>query len=501
MPVVLLVFGFALTTPPVSAQGPWPGQAGNAVGYAAAPGWPGAFNTTACPSSPKSGTSWADATVISNCTYSSSGGTSTSCNYCIFEYVDFINTTIATTNHTLGVGADHEMFIGDRFQSNAIQGGNVASGHSDVWFLYDSFVPLASFYTTPPGMQQWPGAGAGANSTSMSSSNSVATNKGYEFGLEIFTGASMVIDHCDIWGYGNAIAFQNNVTTGNTLTNNWIHDTAEPDGVTGGQYHSDGIGYLNGGAAPNNVTIVGNAVGMLGNTNALALQAASSGYQNITVAENFWSGDGATVSWCRPGSVPCTNSSFYGNTFGTDVEPGGPLYSPGASLGTGTVWACNTIEVLPGTTWTNFANGEFFLNASPENSTRDEGGNTLCAITAPAAINFGKQAVSSSSNGQTITLSNTNTDTLSISSITLASGQHFSIASNSCGSTLSSGATCSIAVKFSPTSAGPHADTLKIVDNTPGVTSPQLVPLVGFAAGSSGASAPTPPTSVTATVN
>jgi hypothetical protein len=461
------------------AQSPWPGQPGNTVGYAASPTWTGAFNATAC-GPPSSGASWDTATVIQNCTYSTPQ--TVSCNYCEFVDVDF-NAGKTVTQ----VNGSHILFMGDRFQSNDVGGGNVGVLGTDVYFFYDSVVPLVSLATSPPGYT-WPSAGAGANSTTITEgTNAINGDHGYEYGFNIGDSSGMGgpvwIDHCDMWGFGDAIVIQT-TTAPMTITNNHMHDIANPSEQV---YHTDGPGYSNGAVAPNNVTMIGNTVAMLGNTNDLALQAATGGYQNIYVASNFWSGNNATISWCHPGSVQCTSSYFYGNTFGTDVMDFGAVYDPGGALGAGSAWACNTIEVRSGTTWTNSdgwtptsaMNGQYFMNNDPPNSATDQGGNTRCGTPAPSSINFGKQAIGASSAGQTITFSSTNSDSLSISSIALATGTQFSIASKTCGSPLNSGSNCTITVEFSPTTVGPHTDLLNITDDTPGVTSPQLVPLAG----------------------
>jgi len=477
-----------------SAFAQWPGQAGNLVGHTQWPGWSGSFNATAC-SAPSSGTNWSNAVVISNCTYSTSSHTTISCNYCEFILVDFKSS--ATNDNNAYVTGSNIIFAGDRFQSNYIQGANVSVTGSNIYFFYDSVVPLVSYVASPPG-SSWPSAGAGANSTTMSNGVNMATlNQAYEIGIEPNNSSGpMVIDHCDIWGFGNAIQILT-TTAQITITSNWIHDGAYPSGVTGGDYHTDGIGYLNGSTGPNNVWMIGNAIATLGNTNSLAFQAATGGYQNIYANENFLSGDNATISWCRPGSVQCTNSTFYGNTWGATVAANGPIYSPGSALGTGSVWACNVVSIPSGTTWTELnspfwqpnhsQDGQFFLNTDPPNSTTDQGSNTYCGIPSPSAINFGNEPSGSTSSGQTITFSNTNSGTLTFSGVALVTGTQFTISSNTCSGTLTASNTCSITVKFAPTSMGPQTDTLQITTNTPGVSSPQLVPLAGIGTTSTGA--------------
>lgn len=473
----------------------WPGQPGNLVGFAAAPGWPGSFTGTAC-SAATSGTSWATATLITNCTYSTSGHTTVSCNFCIFQYVAFISS--ATADNDVLVTGTNVLFFGDSFQSK-YNGGNVSVTNTanNIYFYYSSFTPLISLFATPPAGAPWPGAGTGANSTTITSgSNAVPGASGYEIAIEPNQGTGAIYtDHCDMWGYADA--YQTfTVTAPQVFTSNWLHDIRDPSTFSD---HTDGIGYLNGAVGPNNMTIIGNTIAMLGNTNVIAFQAntSSAGYQNIHINENYLSGDNATIAFGRP--VTPVNSTFYGNVFGTDIKDSGVI-DTGAGLGSGSLWACNTIGFRSGTTWTNSdgftptsgMNGQFLLSASFPNSSTDQGGNTVCAIASPAAINFGLLGSGGSSAGTVVTLTNTNTSTLNISSVTLATGTHYTIASKTCGATLASGANCTITVKFTPTAQGPLTDTLQITDNSTGVSSPQIVPLagVGTAAGAN-VSAPT----------
>src|SRR5262249_14469780 len=213
---------------------------------------------------------------------------------------------------------------------------------------------------SPPG-GVWPSAGAGMNTlTQVPDVNAINGNKGYEAGLGIGNNSGPVtVDHSDFWGFGNAIIL-NQSTAQMTFTNNWIHDAADasPQG-----YHTDGIGYLNGGAGPSNVLIEGNTIASLGNSNGIAFQAATSGYNNMQIIHNYLSGFGYTVAPGFPGNVHFTNSSFVDNVFGTDIRPfWGPLYGApfpdsGWTQTGGSVWKCNTVHVIPSTTWVSGAAG------------------------------------------------------------------------------------------------------------------------------------------------
>jgi hypothetical protein len=90
-------------------------------------------------------------------------------------------------------------------------------------------------------------------------------------------------------------------------------------------------------------------------------------------------------------------------------------------------------------------------------------------------LNFKKVPIGQTSSPQTVTLSNTGSATLNISSVT-ASGD-FHLSTNTCGATVAAGANCAVSVTFKPTLKGARKGTLSFTDNAPG--SPQTVALSG----------------------
>jgi FG-GAP-like repeat/Abnormal spindle-like microcephaly-assoc'd, ASPM-SPD-2-Hydin len=92
----------------------------------------------------------------------------------------------------------------------------------------------------------------------------------------------------------------------------------------------------------------------------------------------------------------------------------------------------------------------------------------------PASIAFGAQAVGTTSNAQELYLYSTGTTALAITSIT-ASGDFAE--SNTCGTSVAAGSSCTISVTFTPTAPGMRTGSLMISDNAPG--SPQIVSLTG----------------------
>jgi hypothetical protein len=90
------------------------------------------------------------------------------------------------------------------------------------------------------------------------------------------------------------------------------------------------------------------------------------------------------------------------------------------------------------------------------------------------SLSFASQNDGTTSNPQIVTLTNTGTTSLAISSISAGTGFG---ETNTCGSSVAAGANCTISVTFSPTTVGLLASTLQIKDGDP--TSPQSVSLSG----------------------
>jgi hypothetical protein len=96
----------------------------------------------------------------------------------------------------------------------------------------------------------------------------------------------------------------------------------------------------------------------------------------------------------------------------------------------------------------------------------------------PTSLTFASQNVGTKSASQSVTLTNTGNTILTISGIAVSGTQSADFAeTNTCGSTVSSGATCTIAITFTPSAAGTRTATLSVTDNASG--SPQTVALSG----------------------
>ena len=118
-----------------------------------------------------------------------------------------------------------------------------------------------------------------------------------------------------------------------------------------------------------------------------------------------------------------------------------------------------------------------FGGAAPTITVPLTGTGTAAAVTlSPTSLSFGMQTTGTTSGQQQVTVSNTGTAPLTITSIVTSSEFN---STNTCGGTIAVGKDqeCTIQVTFTPTASGSQSGTLTITDNAP--DSPQVVQLLG----------------------
>jgi phospholipase C len=128
---------------------------------------------------------------------------------------------------------------------------------------------------------------------------------------------------------------------------------------------------------------------------------------------------------------------------------------------------------------------------SPDNVQVHGTGVSATVTVSPGSLTFANQAVGTTSPTQAVTITNSQTKALSITSIVASSG--FS-ETNNCPASLAAAANCTVNVAFAPTQSGAQSGTLTITDNVTG--SPQVVTLSGTTS-----SAATTQTSLTSSLN
>ena len=115
---------------------------------------------------------------------------------------------------------------------------------------------------------------------------------------------------------------------------------------------------------------------------------------------------------------------------------------------------------------------------SPQTASLSGTGVTATATLSPTSLTFSSQNVGTTSAAQAVTLSNTGSAALSISSIAFTGTNSTDFAqTNNCGSSLAASASCTINVTFTPAATGSRTATLTANDSASG--SPQTASLSG----------------------
>jgi F5/8 type C domain/Abnormal spindle-like microcephaly-assoc'd, ASPM-SPD-2-Hydin len=166
-----------------------------------------------------------------------------------------------------------------------------------------------------------------------------------------------------------------------------------------------------------------------------------------------------------------TNASDFAqtNTCGSSVAPGA---------------SCTlNITFTPGATGARSANMTITDNAanSPQTVALTGVGSMPSIALNPGSVDFGSQNVQSSSAVQQVTLTNSGTAPLAISSIAVSGANASDFAqTNTCGSSVAVGASCPISITFTPGAAGARSASITVTDNA--ASSPQTVALTGTGA-------------------
>jgi hypothetical protein len=188
---------------------------------------------------------------------------------------------------------------------------------------------------------------------------------------------------------------------------------------------------------------------------------------NITVQVTYWAtaGQGFTVQYSTP----------------TNKYQNGPTVT---SPGTGT-WATATVQ-LTGAQLDELENGSADLRLAVTTPTAPlivrsvamsvtSNGPVLAA--SPSSLSFGNVSVGSTSAAQTVTITNSGNAAATVSGITAAAGF---AETNTCGSSLAVGASCTASVTFAPTAGQTYSGDLTVNSNA--TNSPLLVALSGSGA-------------------
>jgi kumamolisin len=197
--------------------------------------------------------------------------------------------------------------------------------------------------------------------------------------------------------------------------------------------------------------------GLTANPNSLTVQQGSNGTSTITV--NDFDGFSGSVTLSATGMPSGVTAGFSPNP--TNITSTLTITVPaGTPTGTSTI----TVSGVSGT-----------LSSSTTIALKITAAQVPAVVLTPTSLTFGNETVGGTSAAKTVTVRNSGTATLDISSI-VASGD-FAISSTTCGATLNAGSSCTIKVTFTPTELGARTGDITLTDNAP--NSPQQVPLSG----------------------
>lgn len=180
-------------------------------------------------------------------------------------------------------------------------------------------------------------------------------------------------------------------------------------------------------------------------------------------------------------TVTLTNTGGQTLTFsGSGISTTGP-FSQTNNCGSGVASGASCqIQITFKPTAAGTAAGTITINDNAALSPQKvplKGTGTVMTIS-PEAVNFGDQAVGTTSGAAPITLANTGASAVSITTVSIAGTDPGDFAqSNNCGKSLAAHASCTINATFKPTATGARSGTVSVTDNGGG--SPQTVALTG----------------------
>jgi parallel beta-helix repeat protein len=195
-------------------------------------------------------------------------------------------------------------------------------------------------------------------------------------------------------------------------------------------------------------------------------------------------GNGATIgsiglalppstSWGARTQTIAVSGSNDGTTFTTLVGAATYAFDPAVNNNTVTIPVSATTRYLR---LTFTGNTGWPAGQLSEFQAFGPGGTTPTAVLSatPSSLAFGSQAVGTTSAAQTVTVKNTGTAAAAISSV--AAGGDFA-QTNTCGSSLAAGASCTASVTFTPSASGARSGSLTVTSTA--TNSPTQVSLTG----------------------
>jgi Abnormal spindle-like microcephaly-assoc'd, ASPM-SPD-2-Hydin len=233
-----------------------------------------------------------------------------------------------------------------------------------------------------------------------------------------------------------------------------------PAGLPAGTYNVVAVAN---GIASNSIVVsvvAGTGFSLGASPSSVTIAQGSSGTSTITVTpQNGFSG---SVTLSASGLPNGVTAAFNPNPTATTSTL---TLTASATAATGT----STVTIT-GVSGSVTATTTLSLTVNP-------GGTGPTVTVSPTSLTWGTVVLGATGPAKAVTLTNTGSVTLNISSITTSGDFAQAASTKPCGSTLAAGKSCIIKVTFTPTALGTRTGTLTLTDNSP--SSPQTVALSG----------------------
>jgi subtilase family serine protease len=237
-------------------------------------------------------------------------------------------------------------------------------------------------------------------------------------------------------------------------------------GTTTGWDFTTGIGTVNAANLVNNWPGATPNFSLSASPNTLTIVQGASGTSTITITpQNGFSGSVTLAASGLPSGVTAT---FNPNP--------ATVTSPASTTSTLTLAATATAATGTVTVTITGTSGSLTATTTLSLTVNASGGGPAVTLT-PTSLIWGNVVVGVTAPAKSVTVANTGTATLNISSIATSGDFAQTTSTKPCGSTLAAGKSCVIKVTFTPTQLGARTGTLTITDNAS--NSPQTVPLSG----------------------
>jgi F5/8 type C domain/Pectate lyase superfamily protein/Abnormal spindle-like microcephaly-assoc'd, ASPM-SPD-2-Hydin len=181
---------------------------------------------------------------------------------------------------------------------------------------------------------------------------------------------------------------------------------------------------------------------------------STSGAQSVTVSN-------PTSSAASVSSIAVTGDFAQTNTCGSSI-------AAGASCTVSVTFKPTATGARTGSLTVNAGGTTNTVSLSGTGTTSGGGGGSATLTASPSSLAFGSEPVGSKTAAQTVTVTNAGTAAASVSSVSAAAPF---AQTNTCGSSIAAGASCTVSVTFTPTAAGGASGSLTVASNA---TNPSL---------------------------